>query len=200
VLVFYSGWGYWQYDSELLQKTIDCSPLQNECCWFELPKKAEKEITCQNKSIVSYLEISKDIDLIGPATNSFNSGDKVIGNLRFILCEEPKVDGNFTYEYKPAIKTTMEYTQTDTRKNSHVDDTAEYLIDTPKKQSETERNSMLKLIIGMAMDAYGYDPDKTRNDSTGNNKNSISAKMQTRGITISDDTIRKYLNEAKDLI
>jgi hypothetical protein len=59
---------------------------------------------------------------------------------------------------------------------------------------------MLKLIIGMAIDAYGYEPDKSRNDLTGNNKNSLSAKMQTHGINISDDTIRKYLNEAKELI
>ena len=64
----------------------------------------------------------------------------------------------------------------------------------------TERNTMLKLIIGMAKDAYGYDADKNRNDLTGNNKNSLSAKLQTHGISISDDTIRKYLKEAKELI
>ncbi|MDD2724521.1 MAG: hypothetical protein PHH59_10935 [Methylovulum sp.] len=65
--------------------------------------------------------------------------------------------------------------------------------------TETERQTMLKLIIGMAMDAYGYDPNATRNSASGS-KNGISAKLQTKGISINDDTIRKYLCEAKDLI
>lgn len=65
--------------------------------------------------------------------------------------------------------------------------------------SETERNTMLKLIIGMAIDAYGYNPDSTRNSLTGN-KNGLSAKLELHGINITDDTIRKYLFEAKKII
>jgi hypothetical protein len=63
--------------------------------------------------------------------------------------------------------------------------------------SETERNTMLKLIQGMAIDAYGYDPESTRNSATGD-KNGISTKLRTRGINIDADTIRKYLNAAKE--
>jgi hypothetical protein len=66
--------------------------------------------------------------------------------------------------------------------------------------SETERSTMLKLILGMAMDAYGYVPESTRNIATGDNKGSITAGLQTRGISINADTIRKYLTQAKDLI
>lgn len=69
-----------------------------------------------------------------------------------------------------------------------------------KPISESERNSMLKLIIGMAIDAYGYAPDKTRNAATGDNSNSISSKLSTHGIKIDTDTVRKYLTEAKKLI
>ena len=65
---------------------------------------------------------------------------------------------------------------------------------------ETERNTMLKLIIGMAINAYSYDPKATKNGLTGSNKNGLSAKLMTHGISINDDTIRKYLNEAKELI
>lgn len=65
--------------------------------------------------------------------------------------------------------------------------------------SDTERNTMLKLIIGMAIDAYGYKPDNIRNSATGD-KNGISAKLRTQGISISDDTVRKYLTEAKKLL
>ena len=67
------------------------------------------------------------------------------------------------------------------------------------KPSETERNTMLKLIIGMAIDAYGYDPKNSRNSATGD-KNGISAKLQAHNINISDDTIRKYLTEAKEIV
>lgn len=63
--------------------------------------------------------------------------------------------------------------------------------------SEIERSSMLKLIIGMAIDAYGYDPKGTRNAATGD-KNGISEKLKTRGINIDADTVRKYINEAKN--
>lgn len=70
----------------------------------------------------------------------------------------------------------------------------------PKDVSESELNSMLKLIIGMAIDAYGYNPNSPRNSATGD-KNGISAKILSKcGISISDDTIRKYLNEAKKLL
>lgn len=65
--------------------------------------------------------------------------------------------------------------------------------------SETERNTMLKLIIGMAVDAYGYDPDSSRNSATGD-KNGISAKLQARGINIDADTVRKYVNEARNIL
>lgn len=65
--------------------------------------------------------------------------------------------------------------------------------------TETERNTLLRLVIGMAIDAYGYDPNKSRNSATGD-KNGISAKLQARGISISDETIRKYLTEAKNLL
>ena len=64
---------------------------------------------------------------------------------------------------------------------------------------ETERNTMLKLILGMAIDAYGYEPEKTKNSLTGDNKNGLSEKLRTRGFSISNETIRKYLIQAKEL-
>ena len=69
-----------------------------------------------------------------------------------------------------------------------------------KPFSETERNTMLKLIIGMAMDAYKYDPNAKRNTATGEKKDGIRAKLELRGIDISNDTIHNYLTEAKKLL
>lgn len=68
--------------------------------------------------------------------------------------------------------------------------------DKPTKQlTETERNIMLKLIIGMAIDAYGYDPHNSRNSATGG-KNGISAKLQVHDISISGRH-SKILNRSK---
>ncbi|MGQ3890718.1 hypothetical protein [Legionella sp. CNM-4043-24] len=63
---------------------------------------------------------------------------------------------------------------------------------------ETERKTMLKIILGMAIHAYSYDPSSKRNAATGSNKNSISSALQSLGLDISEDTIRKYLDEAKE--
>lgn len=202
MLVFYSGWGYWQFDSiesyegvdrneEKCIRTQAASPFIKVCALFTLPKDAEKEITYQNETTVNHLmEYSHSegdgSELINPETNP-------ISDFRFILCHEREGEQKFSIDDRPIIEKTVVYTKDDIKKSPELD-TA------PKKLNETERNTMLKLIIGMAIDAYGYEPDKSRNDLTGNNKNSLSAKMQTHGITISDDTIRKYLNEAKELI
>lgn len=64
----------------------------------------------------------------------------------------------------------------------------------------TERHTMLKLIIGMAMDAYRYDPTASRNSATGEKNGSIKAVLELKGISIDADTIRKYLDEAKELL
>jgi len=83
--------------------------------------------------------------------------------------------------------------------NEQEINTAIYNIPNKSDLPESERNTMLKLIIGMAINAYGYNPESNRNSATGD-KNGISAKLQTHGISIIDDTIRKYLTEAKKLI
>lgn len=68
--------------------------------------------------------------------------------------------------------------------------------DVDKLQNKNKYNSMLRLIQGMAMEAYGYDPENPKNTATGD-KNGISAKIATKGISVSNDTIKNYLDEAK---
>jgi len=64
--------------------------------------------------------------------------------------------------------------------------------------SDTERNFMLKLIIGMAIDGYGYDPNATRNKATGNNNGSIKAALDELGLRADEKTISKYLKLAAE--
>lgn len=61
--------------------------------------------------------------------------------------------------------------------------------------SSKERNSLLKIIIGMAVDGYGYDPKASRSPAA----REISACLLTRGISVDEDTIRKWLNQAKEI-
>lgn len=56
-----------------------------------------------------------------------------------------------------------------------------------------ERNAMLKLIIGFAMGGYGYDPDAPKNRLAG----AMRADMEKHGVPLDDETIKKYLTEAR---
>ena len=64
--------------------------------------------------------------------------------------------------------------------------------------SESERNSLLKIILGMAVTEYGYDPISHRNNATGKNRGSISTDLERLGIELNAETIRKYLKEAAE--
>lgn len=65
--------------------------------------------------------------------------------------------------------------------------------------TEKERPQVLQIMLGMAMHGYGYKPGATKNTATGNNKGSIRAALQSVGLDVTDDTIRKYLNEGFEM-
>jgi hypothetical protein len=58
-----------------------------------------------------------------------------------------------------------------------------------------ERSGFLKVIVGMAMDAYGYDPRTPRSSTP----REISESIERFGEPVTDETIRKILNEGKEL-
>jgi len=64
----------------------------------------------------------------------------------------------------------------------------------PKSLSVRERESLLKLVIGMAIGGYAYDPKASRTATA----REICSDLQLRGLTLDEDTIRKYLNEARE--
>ncbi len=69
---------------------------------------------------------------------------------------------------------------------------------TVSNSHEVEKNTMLKLILGMAISAYGFDPKEPKNSATGSNKGSIKYDLNDTGLSIDEDTVRKYLKEAKE--
>lgn len=59
-----------------------------------------------------------------------------------------------------------------------------------------ERDSLLKLIISMAVGGYGYDPTAKRSSTV----SSILEDAEKLGLIVSDETVRKYLKEASRII
>jgi len=64
--------------------------------------------------------------------------------------------------------------------------------------STREINSIFKILLGMAMDKYGYDPEAKRNTATGENKNSILSSVQLCGLNTDPETIKKFLKMASE--
>ena len=65
-----------------------------------------------------------------------------------------------------------------------------------KQLGTRERESMVKLVIGMAIGGYAYDPNASRNSSTGE----IASDLLQIGLSLDEDTIRKYLAEGRQLL
>lgn len=65
-------------------------------------------------------------------------------------------------------------------------------------QSLTTRasNTVYKMILGMAMEKYGYNPESRRNAATGGNHGSICADLEKAGLPVDPDTIRDHLKAA----
>ena len=67
----------------------------------------------------------------------------------------------------------------------------------PKTTMTTrERETLLKLVIGMAIGGYGHSVTANKTDTISR----ILVDVERLGLTISDESVRKYLNEAKELL
>lgn len=66
----------------------------------------------------------------------------------------------------------------------------------PADIATRERESLLKLVIGMAVKGYRYDPKASRSDKV----KEIADDLATLGIPLDPDTVRKYLREGRELL
>ena len=67
---------------------------------------------------------------------------------------------------------------------------------TDRPLTTRERDTLLKLIIGMAVKGYGYDPTAARNEAT----SEITKDLDELGIGLDADTVRAKLKEGADLL
>jgi len=65
-----------------------------------------------------------------------------------------------------------------------------------KSLGNRERDTLLKLIIGMAIKGYGYNPAASKNTSI----KEIADDLDSLGISLDVDTVRKWIKEAADTL
>ena len=65
-----------------------------------------------------------------------------------------------------------------------------------KPLGTSERNQLLKMVLGMAIDSYRYDPVAKKSEAT----KQIADDLAKLGIGIDPDTVRKYLKEAVNTV
>lgn len=66
----------------------------------------------------------------------------------------------------------------------------------PKAAYTKEQETLMKLIIGMAVDGYGYNPEASRSPFP----KELEGILNQLGISVSDDTVRKWLKESSELL
>lgn len=71
----------------------------------------------------------------------------------------------------------------------------EVQLETNVSGATKERQTMLKLIIGLACGGYRMDPDAVRNMHA----KDMRVDLERAGVPLDDETIKKYLDEAKRL-
>ena len=65
-----------------------------------------------------------------------------------------------------------------------------------KELGERERDTLLKLVIGLAIKAYRYDPKGGRSSVP----KDIATDLEKLGLSVSDDTVRNKLSQASELL
>lgn len=68
--------------------------------------------------------------------------------------------------------------------------------DTEKALSTKERDSLLKLVIGLAVGGYSYNPKEKRSEAVPD----IVGDFERLGIALSADTVRKWLRQAAEFL
>ncbi|OOG53007.1 hypothetical protein [Polaromonas sp. C04] len=67
---------------------------------------------------------------------------------------------------------------------------------TEKPLNTRERDTLLRLLIGMAVKGYSHDPAAAKSNAP----KEIADDLASLGMSVSDDTVRKYLKQAAETV
>ncbi|WP_115668774.1 hypothetical protein [Ciceribacter selenitireducens] len=161
-------------------------------------------------------ELASEIESLGIQIADWKSlydqKQKALSDLESALAEEREKylqamqhNSKFLDEYSAKANSTIDGYQIKVeRMKAEIADLSDALnqkqkcgSDAPNRDVGTrERDSLLKLVLGMAIDGYGFDVKAARSPTA----RELSDHLQRLGLSLSDDTIRAYLNEAKALL
>ena len=165
---------------------------------FEVPAELEAAVTAMGIQIADWktlfdkqVLVSRDMqDKLSTArTERLEDGKKYLSRLT-----------EHSERSSALVQTYLEKLETLKRHNTEL----QYRLDElgaakPTKAAKDlpprERETVLKLILGMAVAFYGYDPRAGRSLAI----SQIQSDLALKGVKIDDGTIRKYLDEAKAL-
>ena len=80
--------------------------------------------------------------------------------------------------------------------SERADDSTDEATTKAKQLGTKERESLLKMIIGMARGGYAYDPKLNRSAVP----QEIANVLAKHGVTLDVDTVRKWLREAAEFL
>jgi hypothetical protein len=114
------------------------------------------------------------------------------------FAESQGVKPKFLFPESRLPKSDDKAVPSDTKSKSLNDSDNQYIDSIDGSITRRER-TMLKILLGMAIDGYGYDPNSSKNLLTGKNRMGLEERLTNIGLSVNSDTIRKYLTEAANL-
>jgi len=111
--------------------------------------------------------------------NLKNSKDRVISELQATIENLRSMHANATEAFD---KLRADYEQLATQRDKDI--------------GVRQRDTLLKLVIGMAVGGYSFDPRANRSDKIPE----IVDDLERAGVAVGDDTVRKYLRQAADFL
>lgn len=100
------------------------------------------------------------------------------------------------YECTDIIVNTKELMQCDPIANKNLTEKSVKKPDLKQELSPREKDSLLKILLGLSLTNYTFDPKASRNSTA----REIADDLLLHGLSVDEDTIRKWLNEAKQFL
>jgi len=176
MLVFYSGFGRWHDGREWITGIVEANGV------FLLTNRSRLEIKHKKRAMVTVMErcFNHEDSANSLGVNGLNvEDDREFFYIYTTLGDEPSPH--------EVLFTDKEIIRPESRNIQLISN----------EISEPERNSLLKLIYGMAKAKYDYSPNEdTRSTATGIKKGSIYSDLSAVDLNMDVKTIRKYLKEA----
>jgi hypothetical protein len=157
---------------------------------FSIPPELEAAVTARGIQVADWQSLYKELkEKFDTETAKWCTLCK---RLNAQLDEQRQRDAALVQEYEESVEQLKSQI-----KELHEQHERTKIVQSPERPLSTrERNSLLSLVIGMAVSGYRYDPKASRSEQT----SEIASDLAKVGVPLDADTVRKWLKEASDLL